>query len=127
MTRLEEMVIAAIPTARPGVDFSFTTDENGHADLSHWDDLKLGPRPSLEMLRNHFMRYLANKQRVIPTIDMTDPCPWLDQHEFEPEPASVATARNVVEMENGERYVLTPGGAVLHYRGDNAKRFSDNT
>ncbi len=121
MTRLDEMVISAIPTARPGVDFSFSTDENGHAELSHWDDLKLGPRPSMEMLRNHFMRYLANKQRVIPTIDMTDPCPWLDQHEFDPEPASVASARNVVEMENGERYVLTPSGAVLHYRGENAK------
>lgn len=125
MTRLDEMVIAAIPTARPGVDFSFETDENGRAVLSHWDELKLGSRPSLEMLRNHFMRYLKNKQRVIPTIDMTDPCPWLDQREFEPDTAS-ATARNVVEMENGERYVLTPGGTVLHYRGDNAKRVSDN-
>lgn len=125
MTRLEEMVIAAIPTARPGVDFSFETDENGHAFLSHWDSLKLGEKPPLPILHAHFMKYLANKKKIIPTIDMTDPCPWLDQHEFDPETDSAATARNVVEMENGERYVLTPGGAMLHYRGDNG-RLSDN-
>lgn len=121
MTRLEEMVIAAIPSARPGIDFLFETDENGHAFLSHWDSLKLGEKPPLPILHAHFMKYLANKQKIIPTIDMTDPCPWLGQHEFEPETASATTARKGVELDNGERYVLTPGGAVLHYRGENAK------
>ena len=115
MTRLEEMVIAAIPTARPGVDFSFETDENGHAFLSHWDSLKLGEKPPLPILHAHFMKYLANKKKIIPTIDMTDPCPWLNEPEFEIETASKKS--NIIENEEN-KYAITPGGTILRYRGN---------
>lgn len=79
MTRCEEMIIALFPSARPGIDFEFSEGENGEMCLSRWDEITLGKMPDLRILRDHFMAYLKRKQRSIPTIDMTDPCPWLDE------------------------------------------------
>lgn len=79
MTRCEEMIIALFPSARPGIDFEFSKDDDGKIYLSRWDEVTLGKMPDLRMLRDHFMAYLERKRRTIPTIDMTDPCPWLDE------------------------------------------------
>lgn len=112
MTRLEEMVISAIPSARPKIDFDFQTDENGHAYLSKWDEIILGPKPPMKALHDHFMNYLKNKQRKIPTINMEDPCPWLCPSN---EPAKARSIEHEVIQKN-ERYVLAPNGALLHYK-----------
>lgn len=104
MTRCEEMIIALFPSARPGVDFEFSQGENGEMCLSHWDEITLGKMPDLRMLRDHFMAYLKRKQRSIPTIDMTDPCPWLK--EDEPSKDVAAAPRSAVSEKHSHKIYI---------------------
>lgn len=111
MTRLEEMVITFFPAARPGVDFDFATDENGKQYISKWDVLRLGDAPELAMLRKRFLEYIRRKSKVIPSIDTSDPAPWLDDsiEEFEPQAKRSANVQN-------RHYMITPNGTLLRFK-----------
>lgn len=115
MTRLEEMVITFFPTARPGIDFTFVQNPDGTAQLDKWDTLRLGEKPDLRHLRKHFLDYINKKSKTIPTIDTTDPAPWLDDRieEFE-----TSKERMTPEPESSkkERYILTNNGTLLRFR-----------
>lgn len=113
MTRLEEMVIAFFPTARPGVDFTFISNPDGTAQLDKWDVLRLGEKPDLKHLRKHFIDYINRKAKTIPTIDTTDPAPWLSDDRIE----EFETSKERIHIEPSQsRLFVTKNGTILKYR-----------
>lgn len=76
--RCQEMIIALFPSARPGIDFELTEKTDGQIEISEWNKITMGELVPMRQLREKFMEYLERKQRVIPTLDMSDPCPWLE-------------------------------------------------
>lgn len=103
MTRCEEMIIALFPSARPGVDFEISIDDSGRSDIARWDEVTLGKQPQMCQIRKKFLEYLARKQKIIPTLDMSDPCPWLDEA---PPMEEMALARSADVPENCPKRVL---------------------
>lgn len=116
MTRLEEMVITFFPTARPETDFTFISNPDGTAQLDKWDTLRLGEKPDLKHLRKHFLDYINKKSKTIPTIDTTDPAPWLSDDRIEEFETSKERMTPEPESSKKERYILTNNGTLLRFR-----------
>ena len=113
MTRLEEMILTFFPTARPDSDFAFKEHSDGTFYLAKWDELKLGEKPDLTVLRKHFLDYIERKSKVIPTIDTTDPAPWLADDRIE----EFETSKERIHIEPSEnRLFITRNGTILKYR-----------
>ena len=113
MTRLEEMVITFFPTARPETDFAFSETADGTFHLAKWDEIKLGEKPDLSVLRKHFLDYIKRKSKVIPTIDTTDPAPWLADDRIEE--FEISKERSYIEPSE-RRLFITKNGTILKYR-----------
>jgi hypothetical protein len=102
--RCQEMIIALFPSARPGVDFDLVEDSSGRVDVSMWNEITLGKPVPMCHLRQKFMEYLERKQRVIPTLDMSDPCPWLK--EDEPSKDVAAAPRSAVSEKHSHKIYI---------------------
>lgn len=114
MTRLEEMVVTVFPMARPEIDFEFT-EKDGKTCLSKWDAVRLGEKPDLRELRKHFLAYVQRKSKTIPTIDTTDPAPWLNDEIEEFEAPETKTAERQPKSSN-PRLILTANGTLLRFK-----------
>lgn len=113
MTRLEEMILTFFPTARPDIDFAFKEHSDGTFHLAKWDEIKLGEKPDLTVLRKHFLDYIKRKSKVIPTIDTADPAPWLADDRIE----EFETPKERSYIEPSERRLfITKNGTILKYR-----------
>lgn len=74
---IDKMIQTLLPDAIPGKDFVIEEVGDGTAMLSQWNATKLGPNPGLEQLHDMYMRYVMRRKATIPTIDVTDPMPYL--------------------------------------------------
>ena len=74
---IEKMIQTLLPDAIPEKDFSIEELGDGTAMLSGWNTVKLGPNPGLERLHDMYMQYVMRRKETVPTIDDSDPMPYL--------------------------------------------------
>lgn len=79
MANFENMVKMFYPDAIKDVDYSLNTDEEtGAVEIENWNAEKLGPMPNVITLHTQYMKEIRKKKELIPTLDATDPAPWLN-------------------------------------------------
>lgn len=79
MANFEKMIKMFYPDAVANVDYSLNTDEEtGAVEIENWNEAKLGPMPNVITLHSQYMKEIRKKKELIPTLDATDPAPWLN-------------------------------------------------
>lgn len=76
--KINKMIIALLPDAVPGVDFQVVVTADDRAEVTMWNENKLGRFPGLERLREIFLCYARKRKEKMPTFDDSDPLPYLE-------------------------------------------------
>lgn len=86
MATFADMIRASYPDAVEGRDFELKTGYDGNTEIGYWNEAKLGPEPDIIRLHASYMRMIAKRKERIPTLDASDPAPWLNASGKKEEP-----------------------------------------
>lgn len=75
--RVEQMVTTLLPDAIPGEDFTIILTADNRAEVTNWNDRKLGPFPGLAKMREVFLNYAQKRKAKMPSFDDSDPLPYM--------------------------------------------------
>lgn len=96
--KIAKMVTALFPDAIPGEDFEIAVLSDKNAEITSWNELKLGKNPGIRKIHDLYMANVKKKKELLPTFDDSDPLPYLsEQHIFR----AFETNKKTIEVFNG--------------------------
>lgn len=72
-----QMITSLLPDAVPGVDFEIVITAEGRAEITAWNENKLGVFPGLAKLREIYLPYAKKRREKMPSFDDSDPLPYM--------------------------------------------------
>lgn len=93
LAKVEQMIMALLPDALPGVDFELVLTADNHAEVIKWNEHKLGQFPGLAKMREIFLAYAQKRKAKMPTFDASDPLPYMAEQSKE-------QARRMIQLDN---------------------------
>jgi hypothetical protein len=107
--RVEQMICTLLPDAVPGEDFEIVITADNHAEVTKWNENKLGKFPGLAKMREIFLAYAQKRKAKMPTFDASDPLPYMAEQPKE-------QARRMIQLDNLPVVDVTTLGGTTFFR-----------
>ena len=106
--KIARMITFLLPDAIPGVDFDVVITADGHAEITSWNENKLGAFPGLAKLREIYLPYAKKRREKMPSFDDSDPLPYMAE--------SPETARRMIQLDKLPVIDVTTMGGTTFIR-----------